>query len=146
MHAIDKDNVQYDSKGTLNETGIEIANLPRFKEGLECLSNTNFINDRLADIGGLNLAYSAYLESNKNSSKDVSSENSNRNQGARNFTNLPLQQVFFLNLAQSFCTDGFPNVDGQDDETWRLEQMLISSAPFDRAFECPAKDRQCELW
>ncbi|XP_017126650.1 membrane metallo-endopeptidase-like 1 [Drosophila elegans] len=142
MHAIDKDNILYDSEGNVNEFGIEIAESRRFKKGLKCLGKTRFSNDRLADIGGLHLAYSAYLES----VKSTRSENSDRKQVAKNFTSLPLRQVFFLNVAQSFCTSDFTKIGRHVVEKWRLEQMLFGSSPFGRTFECPPKDLQCQLW
>ncbi|XP_016990564.2 neprilysin-like [Drosophila rhopaloa] len=140
MHAIDPINIRFDSEGNLNEAGVEIANSPRFLESLQCFNTTDSnIKGLLAHIGGINLAYSAYLESIKSSSKN-GSDSSVIGVHPNNITSLPLQQVFFLNAAQSFCRDGLDN-----NNVW-LKEMLYSYFPFDSAFECFPKEDQCRMW
>ncbi|KAH8349890.1 hypothetical protein KR084_008650 [Drosophila pseudotakahashii] len=124
MRSLDDIYVQYDTHGNLNEIGIEISNSPRFEEALQCVKVTNEedMNERLADIGGLNLAYSAYLASPKGTVSAATKE------------------TFFRNLAQFFCTDG------QHESQLNLEYMLKGFAPFDRALECRRVDLQCQFW
>ncbi|XP_016994867.2 membrane metallo-endopeptidase-like 1 [Drosophila takahashii] len=130
MRSVDDINVQYDTHGNLNEIGIEISNSPRFEEAVQCVKETNEedMNERLADIGGLNLAYSAYLASRKGTVSGATKE------------------TFFRNLAQFFCTDGLPDANGQHKNQLNLEYMLQGFAPFDRALECRRVALQCQFW
>ncbi|XP_016994868.3 phosphate-regulating neutral endopeptidase PHEX-like [Drosophila takahashii] len=136
MHAVDKDYMFVDSHGNHNEFGWEIRELPRFQEGLECMNRSwsAKLAERMADIGGLDLAYSAYFESGKIRDPTI-------------IKKVSPEQMFFLNYAQAFCTDGYPEDDEDHDEAkLRLELIGSGAAPFDRAFDCRRNNTPCQLW
>ncbi|XP_037709711.1 membrane metallo-endopeptidase-like 1 [Drosophila subpulchrella] len=136
MHAVDSNNIVYDGHGNINEIGFGIGKLPRFEEGLECMHiSSDKLSERMADIGGLELAHSAYFKSTK----------------IRNpidFTNeLSAEHIFFLNMAQFFCSDGFPEYDAEHDpDMMRLSLVLMGAAPFHQAFGCHRYEPPCQLW
>ncbi|XP_017033644.1 neprilysin [Drosophila kikkawai] len=139
MHAVDGTGILIDSHGNQFEPGAEILSSPRFEEGLECLNRnkTQYLDERIADISGLSLAYATYFENFNTSSRT-------------GFTNKSQEQLFFLNLAQFFCGDGdASNFVGHDDDEMRLQQLLTGFRPFDRAYGC-RRDRpqpeKCQLW
>ncbi|XP_016930773.2 membrane metallo-endopeptidase-like 1 [Drosophila suzukii] len=138
IHSVDTTGLLFDSHGNFHDVGPEILNSPRFEAGLQCMkrSKTPYLDERIADIAGLELAYSAYFQNTKDGNYS-------------DFTNIPPQQIFFLNLAQFFCGDGDPNnfVD-HDNDQMRLQQMLNGFAPFHRAFGCQSRfqSEKCQLW
>ncbi|KAH8349889.1 hypothetical protein KR084_008651 [Drosophila pseudotakahashii] len=136
MHAVDRDSIFVDSHGNDNEFGWEIRELPRFQEGLECMNRSwsDKLSERMADIGGLDLAYSAYFDSGKI-------------RNPTDFEDISPEQMFFLNYAQAFCSDGYPEDDDDHDETM-LRLGLIGSgvAPFDTAFGCHRNNTPCQFW
>lgn len=139
MHSVDTVGLYYDRYGNIHEIGPQISSSPRFVAGLQCLNrnSTQYLDERIADIAGLDLAYSTYFQNSSQMS-------------LTDFTTIPPQQIFFLNLAQFFCGDGDPiNFVGHDNDETRLQQMLNGFAPFHEAFGCPAKSNQpekCQLW
>ncbi|XP_039478922.1 neprilysin [Drosophila santomea] len=139
MHSVDTTGLNFDSYGNVHEIGPQISSSPRFEEGLECLNrnNTQYLDERIADIAGLDLVYSTYFQSNLQRSQT-------------DFTTIPPQQIFFLNLAQFFCDDSDSiNFVDHDNDQVRLHQMLNGFAPFHQAYGCPAKSNppeKCQLW
>ncbi|KAI8038254.1 hypothetical protein M5D96_008943 [Drosophila gunungcola] len=139
MHSVDTTGLLFDSRGNAHETGTEIISSPRFKAGLVCMNRikTQYIDERIADIAGLDLAYSTYLRNA-------------RNRNYADFTKISLEQIFFLNLAQFFCGDGdTTNFVDHDDDEMRLQQMLQGFAPFHKSFGCLKSSSyhdKCQLW
>ncbi|KQS70617.1 membrane metallo-endopeptidase-like 1 [Drosophila erecta] len=139
MHSVDTTGLQFDRHGNLLENDQQISSSPRFEAGVQCLNRntTEFLNERIADIAGLDLAYSTYFQNNSQRSQT-------------DFTTITPQQIFFLNLAQFFCGNVDPmNFVEHDNDQMRLQQMLNGFAPFHQAFGCPAMGNQpekCQLW
>ncbi|XP_016990018.2 membrane metallo-endopeptidase-like 1 [Drosophila rhopaloa] len=135
MHAIDNQLFIFDSRGNVNEIGIEIATSPRFRNSMNCLakSGSTKLSELSADIGGFDLAYSAYLSKTRNST---------------DFTYFTPQQIFLINMAQGFCSDGYPRPDEQhDDDIRRINQMWnLGNPPPYLAFGCPQETQPCQLW
>ncbi|XP_026844604.1 membrane metallo-endopeptidase-like 1 [Drosophila persimilis] len=145
MHAFDGHGVFYDGEGNFSEMGQEIGNSARFEAGLECINRneTQYLNERVADIAGIHLAYDAYFGAMSQQSRSQP-----------DFTTMPLKRIFFLNLAQFFCGDGAStNFVDHDTDSVRLKQTLTNFVAFNEAFDC-REDRQglgssserCQLW
>ncbi|KAH8379218.1 hypothetical protein KR009_003715, partial [Drosophila setifemur] len=141
MHSVDGDGIHFDNRGNRHEIGYGILYSPRFEAGLECLNRneTEFLNERLADIAGLHIAYSAFFESKPEGHMELAN------------TGMSQEKIFFLNMAQFFCGDADSTsfVD-HDSDKLRLQQLLSGFAPFKRAFSC-TRDRRppndlCRLW
>uniref|UniRef100_A0A6P4EQ34 Endothelin-converting enzyme 2-like n=1 Tax=Drosophila rhopaloa TaxID=1041015 RepID=A0A6P4EQ34_DRORH len=129
MHAIGTRGILVDSHGNDQDVGQKILSLPQFQP---CL-NTEHHEERLADIEGLKLAFAAYSSRSKQSRND------------EKFTSVNLEKIFFLNVAQLFCTDNYPrNFLHHDDHPLRLQQIVNGFEPFERAFECPRNSLQCD--
>ncbi|XP_016967060.2 membrane metallo-endopeptidase-like 1 [Drosophila biarmipes] len=138
IHSVDTTGLLFDSHGNLHDIGPAIMNSPRFEAGLQCMkrSQTQYLDEHIADMAGLDLAYSAYFQNA-------------RDGNCSDFTDIPPQQIFFLNLAQFFCGDGDQsNFVDHDNDQMRLQQMLNGFAPFHRAFGCQsrAQSEKCQLW
>ncbi|XP_043662071.1 neprilysin-4-like [Drosophila teissieri] len=139
MHSVDTMGLQFDSYGNVHEIDPQISSSPRFEAGVQCLNQnkTQYVDERIADIAGLDLVYSTYFQNNLRRSQT-------------DFTTIPPPQIFFLNLAQFFCGDGDPtNFVDHDNDQMRLQQMLNGFAPFHQAYGCPARSNQsekCQLW
>ncbi|XP_017855263.2 membrane metallo-endopeptidase-like 1 [Drosophila busckii] len=144
MHGFESQGLLYDTHGNFNKLGVQISQSSSYADSVSCLlqNETDYVQEREADIAGIRLAYDLYF-----------GLNSHFNQSQVSFTQLPLKQLFFLNVAQFFCgnakSDSF--VDHDSDEL-RLRQMLINFTPFAEAFGCQ-QDRdkmhpadKCQLW
>ncbi|KAH8351902.1 hypothetical protein KR084_000488 [Drosophila pseudotakahashii] len=119
MNALDTEGIKIDRNGNDRK-----FNSQRYDEVVMCLyrqGNRN-IDERIADNAGLKLTYSAY-------SKNA------RNRNQLDFTHLPAEKIFFLNLGQFFCGNSDVNVEYEDDQV-RLQQVLDGFEPFEKAFGC----------
>ncbi|XP_017048383.1 neprilysin-21 [Drosophila ficusphila] len=137
-HSVDSDSVHLDSLGNVHQTGIEILSSSAYTAGLECMNRnpTQYLDERFADIYGVDLAYSTYTR--------IASE-----KNLRDFAHISLEQIFFLNLAQFFCGDGAAtNFVDHDDDKLRLQQILSGFVPFHRAFGCQSSSQhqKCQVW
>ncbi|XP_061393771.1 endothelin-converting enzyme homolog, partial [Musca vetustissima] len=91
-HAFDPLGLQFDHNGHRNPLGQEIALNPSFIDSLDCLtesSDTISLNERMADVNGLQLIWDIY-----------SPKIGNKETGTKKFSQ---QQLFFINFAQFFC-------------------------------------------
>lgn len=108
----------------------------RFEEAVSCLSrNSENIDESMGDIAGLELAYSTYAKM---------AQNRNR----LDFTHLPPEQIFFLNVGQFFCGNSNMLVQYKEDQV-RLQRAIEGFEPFDKAFGCyrnKPKHEKCRLW
>ena len=106
------------------------------------------LGENIADLGGLKLAYAAYVEATKTTAPP---------EKPATFT--PSQE-FFLGFAQAWCQNARPqyrrlltNVDPHSPPQYRVNGPLSNFPAFAEAFQCkagakmvrPAKDR-CEIW
>ncbi|XP_022224857.2 membrane metallo-endopeptidase-like 1 [Drosophila obscura] len=143
MHAFDGLGVRYDAQGNLSEMGQQIGSSSQFEAGLECFNHneTDYLNERVADIDGIRLAYEAYFGGG--------AEESPQNRTRPDFTTMPMERLFFLNLAQFFCGNGdSSNFVEHDADRVRLKQTLTNFAAFNEAFNCPTQraTERCQLW
>lgn len=144
MHGFVSGGLVYDFRGNYNELSAGILLDDKYSSALSCLNRneTEFIDEREADIAGIRLAYDAYFDSD-----------SKFDQSQPSFSTLTLKQLFFLNMAQFFCGDASPDdFQGHDADELRLRQVLINFAPFAEAHGCrqdsdnmhPAN--KCRIW
>ncbi|TDG43097.1 hypothetical protein AWZ03_010481 [Drosophila navojoa] len=144
MHGFVSGGLIYDFRGNYNELGAEIVLEDKYSSAISCLNRneTEYIDEREADVAGIRLAYDAYFDSD-----------SKFDQSQPSFSTLTLKQLFFLNVAQFFCGDATPDdFEGHDADEMRLRHVLINFAPFAEAYGCrqgsdnmhPAN--KCRIW
>jgi len=136
MHAIGS-NIVFDVNGNYQEIGKEILNSSKFQNGLDCMNRpkTDFIDERMADIEGLRLAFSTYSSQNTRNRNDI-------HLGA-----FSQEQIFFLNLAQFSCSKRSSGIlIDHDDHPLRLLQIVNNNDDFDTAFGCQRKSESCHIW
>jgi len=96
---------------------------------------TDFIDERMADIEGLRLAFSTYSSQNTRNRNDI-------HLGA-----FSQEQIFFLNLAQFSCSKRSSGIlIDHDDHPLRLLQIVNNNDDFDTAFRCQRKSESCHIW
>ncbi|XP_017053015.2 membrane metallo-endopeptidase-like 1 [Drosophila ficusphila] len=135
MHSVDTQGVTFDDNGNANELGLQIAYSPGFQSAVDRLGLRIFsptVGERIADVGAVDLAYSAYFAKSRSRIR---------------FTRLSHEKVFFLNMAQRFCTDGLRfKYEVHDDLQVRLAISLMGNARFDAAFKCKQRQNPFQLW
>ncbi|KAM8715343.1 hypothetical protein ACLKA7_002406 [Drosophila subpalustris] len=144
MHGFVSGGLIFDSQGNGYESGLEIIQQDRFSEGMSCLNRneTDYIEEREADIAGIRLAYDVYF-----------GPGSSFSQTQPSFTSVPLKQFFFLSMAQFFCGQAPLGIFVEHDaDEMRLRQVLINFPAFADAYNC-RKDldnmhpsQKCRLW
>jgi len=144
MHGFASTGLIFDSQGNSYETGDKIIEHDRYSDALSCLNRyeTNYIEEREADIAGMRLAYDVYF-----------GPGSPFSQTQPSFTSVPLKQFFFLNLAQFFCGDASRSTSEEHDaDDTRLRQIVMNFPAFADAYNC-RKDldnmhpsEKCRLW
>ncbi|XP_011295121.1 neprilysin-3 [Musca domestica] len=139
-HAFDPRGLKYDHHGNSNPMGQQIAQNPLFIDSLECLTDNNSptvsLNERLADVNGLQLIWDVYSPK-IDKEKKLSST----------FTN---PQLFFLNFAQFFC-GSLPPSHAHDLDNVRVRETVQHIADFKRIFKCKTKRDEgergeCRIW
>ncbi|KRG03092.1 membrane metallo-endopeptidase-like 1 [Drosophila mojavensis] len=144
MHGFVSGGLMYDSRGNYNELGAGIPLEDKYSSAISCLNRneTEYMDEREADIAGIRLAYDAYFDSD-----------SKFDQSQPSFSTLTLKQLFFLNVAQFFCGDASPDAfEGHDADEMRLRQVLINFAPFAEAYGCRQDNdnmhpaNKCRIW
>lgn len=157
-HAFDSSGRRFDGTGALNDWWTEAA-AAEFEARSQCLvdqyagyealpglavNGQSTLNENIADLGGLKLAYAAFEAVPSAPSK-----------GSSPFT---AQQQFFLSFAQLSCSIQSEEVvkrqianDPHSPSKFRVNGVLRNLPEFAQAFACPAgaelspTDR-CELW
>ncbi|XP_067620267.1 endothelin-converting enzyme 1 isoform X1 [Eurosta solidaginis] len=143
-HAFDTNGLSFDYRGNKQELGESFFYNSNFVTSLMCLqkSTAMYINERVADIVGLRIAYDALFGIN-------SSIKADRLIG--NFTVIPTKRLFFLSFAHFFCG----NMKGVDDEhdadNVRVQQTLRNFKPFADEYECASgrkmnPEHKCQLY
>lgn len=141
MHAFDSIGATYHSNGLQHLTGYSILQHKDYSTTLNCIHQqhvTASVNERLADLLGVRIAYDAYF-----------SENSLEK--LLPGTNLPEKRVFFLNLSQFFCSRMDINYPEHDDDKMRLHDILKNFEEFAETFQCSHNDKmhpkeKCRMW
>ncbi|XP_030376717.1 membrane metallo-endopeptidase-like 1 [Scaptodrosophila lebanonensis] len=123
--------------------GFDSTGLGYDAKALDCINRneTDNLDERIADISGIRLAFDAYF-----------APGSKYSQAHPTFTTLPLKKIFFLNLAQFFCGSLDTSFMSHDPDDVRIKQLLINFPPFAETYGCrqgqdimhPAE--KCRLW
>jgi predicted metalloendopeptidase len=104
--------------------------------------------ENLADLGGVKLAYSAFLASRKAAGKPTTRPD-------KGFTD---DQLFFLGTAQAWCTKRTPELEHQrlltdthSTPKYRINGSLSNLAEFAAAFQCKpgskmVRENACVVW
>ncbi|XP_061388599.1 membrane metallo-endopeptidase-like 1 [Musca vetustissima] len=119
---------------------INVDNLQQISERFEHLQQhpnikcmqqqepSDYIDERIADLMGARIAYQAYAQEYKYNLQPK-------------FTTIPWRQLFFLNMAQIFCSKNPEDLEGGDMEgdtsMTRLNQIAMNLEIFGEAFQCP---------
>jgi putative endopeptidase len=161
-HGFDDEGRQYDGDGNLKEWWTPKVSKD-FDKRAECVvkqyndyvaidelhvDGKLTLGENIADLGGLKLAYAAYVEATKTTAPPEKPSTFTPN------------QEFFLGFAQAWCMNARPqyrrlltNVDPHSPPHDRVNGPLSNFTPFAEAFQCkagakmarPPKDR-CEIW
>uniref|UniRef100_A0A1A9X094 Ig-like domain-containing protein n=1 Tax=Glossina brevipalpis TaxID=37001 RepID=A0A1A9X094_9MUSC len=141
MHAFDSTGVTYHANGLQHLTGFSILQQESYSTTLNCVDQqhaTVSINERLADLLGARLAYDAYFSENSSDKLFPG-------------TDMPEKRMFFMNLAQFFCSKVDKNYPEHDDDKMRLHDILKNYEQFADTFQCGHDDKmhpkeKCRMW
>lgn len=124
-HAFDTTGLCFDAFGQRSTKDCDILKNQNFLESIECLQSqlpTDSIDERIADIVAIDVAYNAYIER----FKDLQ----------------PLEngaiwnKLFYLNLAQFFCGKSNVKFIDHDADADRLNEIVANSEGFAIGFGC----------
>ncbi|XP_037957297.1 neprilysin-4 [Teleopsis dalmanni] len=143
-HGFDVTGVSYDYKGDNNEIGDGITENKNYASAVECMQSheTESIDERIADIVGVRLAYDVLFGENSTHHLNIKQPN---------FTKIPVKKLFFLNFAQFFCGNLQAEFSEHDSDNVRLQETLLNFEPFAKEFRCDLGDImhpsvKCRLW
>jgi len=164
-HAFDDEGRQFDAQGNLRDWWTP-ADAKKFTQRAECVvreydgfvavddlhvNGKLTLGENLADLGGLRLAYLAYLQRAQEQHVDPAAQAST----ADGFT--PAQR-FFLSYAQGWCENTRPEAmrvrvetDPHAPEEYRVNGVVENLPEFQEAFACKPKQKMvakdhCSIW
>ncbi|XP_059220744.1 endothelin-converting enzyme homolog [Stomoxys calcitrans] len=119
----------------------QVLQQPEVGQAMACMQGqhpTSTIDERIADLLGARVAFQTYKR-----------EYSLRLQPQ--FTSIPWNRLFFLNLAQFFCTKNQDFDNEHDSSLIRLNQIAMNLKEFSEAFQCPLgsklnPERRCRFY
>ncbi|XP_015033902.2 neprilysin-4 [Drosophila willistoni] len=144
MHGFVDGGIVYDANGSSSDVGAGIQESYRFEASMDCMNRneTDYLDERMADITGIRLAYDTYF-----------GPGSTYSQEQPKFTEISLRKLFFLNFAQFFCGDlNYIEFEDHDSDDMRLRQTLMNFSPFAEVYGCrEGRDAmhprdKCRLW
>ncbi len=165
-HGFDDEGRQFDGKGNLEEWWTP-ADGKQFTERADCVVNeyNGFIGvddlhvdgkltlgENIADLGGLKLAFLAYLDRAQKSGIDVNKK------GTAEYGDLTPDQQFFVSFGQNWCQNNRPEdlrlrmqTDPHSPEEFRANGVVRNLPEFQKAFACKtgqpmAPVNRCTIW
>ncbi len=165
-HGFDDEGRQFDAKGNL-EDWWTAADGKQFTERADCVVNefNGFVGldtlhvdgkltlgENLADLGGLKLAFLAYLDRAQKQGIDVKAK------GTPEYGGLTPEQQFFVSYGQGWCQNDRPETlkvllqtDTHSPEVFRANGVVLNLPEFQRAFACKtgqpmAPAKRCAVW
>ena len=165
-HGFDDEGRQFDSKGNL-EDWWTAADAKQFTERADCLvkeydgfvgvddlhvNGKLTLGENIADLGGLKLAFLAYVDRARQAGLD------RLQKGSAEYGGLNSDQQFFVSYGQNWCQNNRPadlrlrmQTDGHSPEEFRANGVLVNLPEFQRAFACKtgqpmAPVNRCAIW
>ncbi len=165
-HGFDDEGRQFDGKGNLEDWWTP-ADAKQFTERADCLvkeydgfvgvddlhvNGKLTLGENIADLGGLKLAFLAYVDRARQTGLD------RRQKGSAEYGGLNSDQQFFVSYGQNWCQNNRPadlrlrmQTDGHSPEEFRANGVLFNLPEFQRAFACKAGQpmapvHRCSIW
>ncbi len=165
-HGFDDEGRQFDAEGNFRDWWKK-ADAREFTKRADCVADeySGFVaiddlhvngrltlGENLADIGGLRLAYLAYLDKAEKSHVDLARP------GTDEYGSLTPQQQFFAAYGQGWCESRRPEMlrtevqtDPHSPETFRVNGVVQNLPEFQKAFSCKtgapmAPVKRCSVW
>ncbi|MBB6144606.1 endothelin-converting enzyme/putative endopeptidase [Silvibacterium bohemicum] len=110
------------------------------------------LGENLADLGGLKLAFLAYLDRAQKAGVSLTQK------GSAEYGNLTPEQQFFVSYGQGWCQNNRPadlrlrvQTDPHSPEEFRVNGVVVNVPQFQKAFGCKtgqpmAPANRCEVW
>jgi putative endopeptidase len=165
-HGFDDEGRQFDGKGNLEEWWTP-ADGKQFTERADCVvkeydgfvgvddlhvNGKLTLGENIADLGGLKLAFLAYLDRAQKSGVDL------QKKGTAEYGGLNAEQQFFVSFGQNWCQNNRPEdlrlrmqTDPHSPEEFRANGVVRNLPEFQRAFACKtgqpmAPVNRCTIW
>jgi putative endopeptidase len=165
-HGFDDEGRQFDGKGNLEDWWTP-ADGKQFTERADCVAKEydGFIGvddlhvdgkltlgENIADLGGLKLAFLAYLDRAQKEGVDLEKK------GSAEYGGLNAEQQFFVSYGQNWCQNNRPEnlrlriqTDPHSPEEFRVNGVVRNLPEFQRAFACKtgrpmAPVNRCTIW
>ena len=165
-HGFDDEGRQFDGQGNLKDWWTP-ADGKKFEERVGCVVNEfdSFVavddlhvngkltlGENIADLGGLKLAFLAYLDRAQKTGVDLSKK------GDAEYGNLTPEQQFFVAYGQGWCQNNRPEnlrtrvqTDPHSPEEFRVNGVVVNLPEFQKAFACKtgqpmATTKRCTIW
>jgi endothelin-converting enzyme/putative endopeptidase len=165
-HGFDDEGRQFDGKGNLEDWWTP-ADGKQFTERADCVvkeydgfvgvddlhvNGKLTLGENLADLGGLKLAFLAYLDRAQKSGVDLEKK------GSAEYGGLTPDQQFFVSFGQNWCQNNRPEnlrlrmqTDPHSPEEFRANGVVRNLSEFQRAFACKtgqpmAPVNRCTIW
>ncbi|HTZ56956.1 MAG TPA: M13 family metallopeptidase, partial [Acidobacteriaceae bacterium] len=165
-HGFDDEGRQFDGKGNF-EAWWSAADAKQFKERTECLvqeyngfvgvgnlhvNGELTLGENIADLGGLKLAFLAWMNQAQKSGLNVEKK------GSAEYGGLTPEQQFFVSYGQNWCENDRPEdlrlrmqTDPHAPAEFRANGVVRNMPEFQRAFSCKAGQpmapvRRCTIW
>ncbi len=165
-HGFDDEGRQFDGKGNLEEWWTP-ADGKQFTERADCVvkeydgfvgvddlhvDGKLTLGENIADLGGLKLAFLAYLDRAQKSGVDL------QKKGTAGYGGLNPEQQFFVSFGQNWCQNNRPEdlrlrmqTDPHSPEEFRANGVVRNLPEFQKAFACKtgqpmAPVNRCTIW
>jgi putative endopeptidase len=165
-HGFDDEGRQFDGKGNLEDWWTP-ADGKQFDERAECVvkeydgfagvddlhvNGKLTLGENLADLGGLKLAFLAYLDRAQKNGTDL------QQKGSAEYGGLTPEQQFFVAFGQNWCQNNRPEnlrlriqTDPHSPEEFRTNGVVLNLPEFQGAFACKAGQpmapvHRCIIW
>ena len=165
-HGFDDEGRQFDGKGNLEDWWTP-ADGKQFTERTDCVvkefdgfigvddlhvNGKLTLGENLADLGGLKLAFLAYLDRAQKTGVDLLQK------GSAEYGGLTPDQQFFVSYGQNWCQNNRPEnlrlrmqTDPHSPEEFRANGVVLNLPEYQRAFACKtgqpmAPARRCTIW
>ncbi|XP_065368946.1 neprilysin-4 [Calliphora vicina] len=138
-HAFDIHGLYFDARGNVNLLGLQLSQKTSYTNSVKCLTNhypTISLNERLADVNGLQLAWQTF-------SHHISQDHEFNGE-------FSLRKLFFINFAQFFC-GSLPQAIAHDRDDVRVRQSVANLREFSEVFQCSQEAKEnpaekCNIW